>query len=126
MLLPVCLKESRSRSLRTWSDSATRGLCLLKSAPDIVRWRLEALMRKGRCRGCGADILWIKTAAGKNMPCDPEPVTYWARKGAAGKVMTPNGEVISCDFTGDLKKATGIGYVSHFSTCPSAGKFRRA
>lgn len=58
------------------------------------------------------------------MPCDPEPVMYWARRGAAGRIVTPNGEVISCDLKGALDKATGIGYVSHFSTCPQAGRFR--
>lgn len=26
------------------------------------------------CRGCGAQIEWIKTTAGRNMPVDPEPV----------------------------------------------------
>ena len=82
-------------------------------------------MATGKCRGCGAKILWIQTAAGKSMPCDPEQVTYWEKPGAAGKIVTPNGEVISCEFEGDPAKATGIGYVSHFSTCPDAGKFRR-
>lgn len=81
-------------------------------------------MKRGNCRGCGADIVWIQTTAGKSMPCDPEPVIYWAKKGASGKVVTPNGEVISCVFEGDINKATGIGYISHFSTCPEAGSFR--
>ena len=26
------------------------------------------------CRGCGSQIEWIKTTAGRNMPVDPEPV----------------------------------------------------
>ena len=82
-------------------------------------------MATGKCRGCGAKILWIRTAAGMNMPCDPEQVTYWERPGSTGKVVTPNGQVISCEFEGDLAKATGIGYISHFSTCPVAGRFRR-
>lgn len=73
-----------------------------------------------KCKGCGAEIIWI----GK-MPCDPERVTYWAKPKAPGKVVTPNGEVISCVFEGDLQQATGVGYVSHWATCPQAGKFRR-
>ncbi len=72
------------------------------------------------CKGGGAKIIWI----GK-MPCDPRPVTYWAKPKAPGKVVTPNGELISCVFEGDLQKATGVGYVSHWATCPQAGKFRR-
>ena len=27
-----------------------------------------------RCKGCGAEIDWIRTRTGKNMPVDPEPV----------------------------------------------------
>ena len=82
-------------------------------------------MARGTCRGCGAEILWIPTPAGKSMPCNSEQVTYWERPGSTGKVVTPNGQVISCEFEGDLAKATGIGYISHFSTCPAAGRFRR-
>jgi hypothetical protein len=81
-------------------------------------------MKKGACKGCGAEIVWIRTSGGKYMPCDPEPVVYWEKSGAPGKIITPNGEVISCVFEGDMNKATGIGCVSHFSTCPEAGKFR--
>lgn len=78
-----------------------------------------------KCKGCGAEIIWIKTGGGKKMPCDPDPVMYWGRKNAKGKVVTPNGEVRSCLFEGDPNTATGIGYVSHFSTCPQVAKFKR-
>ena len=27
-----------------------------------------------KCKRCGAEIIWITTVAGKNMPCDAEPV----------------------------------------------------
>lgn len=73
-----------------------------------------------RCKGCGAEIFWIG-----RIPCDPDPVTYWEKPKAKGKVVTPNGMVLSCEFAGDLSKATGVGYISHWSTCPSAGQFRR-
>lgn len=82
-------------------------------------------MTQGKCRGCNAPIVWIECASGKRMPCNPNPVTYWEMPGATGKVVTPNGEVISCEFKGDLQAATGIGYISHFSTCPHAGQFRK-
>ena len=78
-----------------------------------------------RCKSCGAEIIWIKMKSGKAMPVDAEQVTYWEKPRAAGKVITPNGEIVSCEFEGDLQKATGIGYISHFSTCPNAGKHRR-
>lgn len=82
-------------------------------------------MKRSKCRGCGAEIIWIRTASGKSMPCDPVPVAYWKKEKAPGKVTTPNGEVISCVFDGDMDKATGIGYISHFSTCPKASSFKR-
>ena len=78
-----------------------------------------------KCKGCGAEIIWIKTPYGKSHPCDPKPVIYWARQKGKGKVVTPNGEVISCEFKGEMDKATGYGYVSHWSTCPEAQQFRR-
>lgn len=77
------------------------------------------------CKGCGAEIKWIKTPAGKNMPCDAEQVVYWEKPGAAGKVVTPNGEVISCEFSGEASKATGVGYRPHWYTCPEADSFKR-
>jgi hypothetical protein len=82
-------------------------------------------MKRGKCRGCGAEIVWIKTSSGKSMPCDPKPVLYWEKAKAPGKVVTPNGETLSCKFQGDIDAATGIGYISHFSTCPKAVNFKR-
>lgn len=83
-------------------------------------------MSKGRCRGCGAEIEWVRTAAGKRMPCDPRMVPYWERPGVAGKViLQQSGKVISCDFDGPRGELTGFAYISHFSTCPRAGVFRR-
>ena len=82
-------------------------------------------MKKGECRGCGEDIVWITTPKGKLMPCNPTPVVYWEKKGAVGKVVTPTGDVLSCEFEGPPGTATGIGYTSHFSSCPQAGQFRK-
>lgn len=77
------------------------------------------------CKKCGAQIIWIKTPRGKSMPVDAEPVTYWEKEKARGKVVTPNGEVISCEFTGELQTATGVGFISHWATCPFAENFRQ-
>jgi hypothetical protein len=78
-----------------------------------------------KCRSCGAEIRWIETTAGKHMPCNPLGVRYWAQEKAKGKVITPNGEVLSCVFEGDERQATGIGYVPHWSTCKSANQHRK-
>ena len=84
-----------------------------------------AFLINGTCRGCGQHIYWIKTPAGKSMPCDPEQVIYWQKPGGSHKIVTPNGEVLSAELEGPHEKATGIGYISHFATCPKAGQFRR-
>lgn len=82
-------------------------------------------MRVAKCRGCGAPIVWIRTTGGKSMPCDAEPVLYREKAGAAGKIITPNGMVLSCELDVAPCEADGAGYVSHFATCPAAEKFRR-
>ena len=40
-----------------------------------------------KCKGCGAEITWIKTSGGKSIPCDPDQVMYWAKPKAKGKVV---------------------------------------
>lgn len=77
------------------------------------------------CKKCGAPIIWIITPAGKAMPCDPRLTPYWAKDKAPGKVVTPNGEVVSCVFEGERDKASGMGYIAHFATCPAAESFKR-
>ena len=32
--------------------------------------------RMSKCKSCGAEIIWIKTKNGKNMPCDAKPISY--------------------------------------------------
>lgn len=55
-----------------------------------------------RCKSCRARIIWLKTAAGKNMPVDADTVEPDHDEFDAAK-----------------------GHVSHFSTCPDANKHRR-
>lgn len=78
-----------------------------------------------KCKGCGAEIIFIRTAGGKSMPCEPAQLPYWARNGAKDKIVTPNGEVISCDYAGEIGKETGLGYLPHWATCPAGDRFRK-
>ena len=82
-------------------------------------------MRTTPCRACGAEIGFIKTVAGKTIPVNPEEVAYEQKAGGSLKIVTPNGEVLSAERPADPQKATGIGYISHFATCPEADRFRR-
>lgn len=75
----------------------------------------------GTCRGCGKQILWTKTAAGRNMPCDPT-VIWFTPEGGPETFVTPEGRVLRGrrDRRGEM-----MGYISHFATCPAAKRFRR-
>ena len=70
-----------------------------------------------RCRYCGADIVFIRTRAGRLMPCDATVRTYWQQRGGRVKIVTPDGDVVSAELDGDPEHATGIGYIPHFATC---------
>lgn len=54
-----------------------------------------------KCKGCGAEILWIKTKNGKIMPCNTDKTT----------IVTSQGETIT-------------GHVPHWATCPKAKDFK--
>lgn len=73
----------------------------------------------GTCAYCGRQILWIRTKAGKNMPVNPELISYCmpedGKKGAE-KIVTPEGAVICADRS-ESSWAEGTGYISHFATC---------
>ena len=73
------------------------------------------------CKGCGAEIIWKKTSAGKSIPCDMPPVNF-TPGGGPETFVTEAGKVErgKRDKGGEKR-----GYVSHFATCPCAGKFRR-
>ena len=83
-------------------------------------------MRAGTCKSCKAALVWIGSASGKAIPCDAAPV-YYIEKPRSGKkrIVTPNGQVLACEYTEDPHKATGTGYVPHWATCPQADSYRR-
>ena len=72
----------------------------------------------GKCRSCGQQVIWIKTVAGKNMSCNPQLVTYRQGDGKE-KIVTP--KLVGAG----TQDATGVGYISHFATCPNAARHRK-
>ena len=78
-----------------------------------------------KCRSCGAEIIWIKMATGKSMPCDANPIKY--KECAPGTngcqtLVTVDGRVASGLFDPDSNR---FGYITHFATCPNASQHRR-
>ena len=78
-----------------------------------------------KCKSCNEEIIWIKMRSGKSMPCNADSIIYWKNPKGKATVITPNGETYRADLEGDLDKATGIGYIPHWATCPQAKNFRR-
>ncbi len=58
--------------------------------------------RYGSCSSCGARIIWLRTAAGKGMPCEPDTVP-----------------------PGDLNFDAKLGHVSHFAMCKDRDQHRK-
>ena len=77
------------------------------------------------CRGCGATITWVKTPRGKEMPVDLQLVEYWLVPKGGEKIVTPDGEVVSCTTEPGMIPPNGKGYRPHWASCPAAGTFRR-
>ncbi|MFA5252767.1 MAG: hypothetical protein WC454_09320 [Phycisphaerae bacterium] len=60
-----------------------------------------------KCKGCGQEIIWLKTDNGKMMPADPKLL----------KML-----VLNSDQTVTVKTA----YTPHWATCPKAAQFKKA
>ncbi len=75
------------------------------------------------CSKCKAPIVWVYTEAGKRMPLDPRPVT------TGNVVYSGNGpdrvRVLKKADQGDLYLLGRQRFVSHFSTCRFANRFRK-
>jgi hypothetical protein len=75
-------------------------------------------MNIATCNSCKADILWVKTVNGKSMPLDATPVVN-------GNIYLD--EIGRAVYLGKGEDATGKTlYVSHFSSCPQAQKWRKS
>lgn len=83
-----------------------------------------------KCRGCGEEVIWMKTPAGKKMPVDPEPV--WIEIGGRGQkpFIRKDGSFVFGRKVGDAYENEDPdsnlveAYESHFATCPVGGEFR--
>ena len=88
--------------------------------------QMVRLSRATKCKYCGAEICFIKTVAGKSMPVDPDPVTFWPDY-LAEKFVMIDGNVMSGKRVqeDETQHTQYIGYISHFSTCPKAADARQ-
>lgn len=68
-------------------------------------------MKTAKCKGCGADLIWSISPAGKRIPMDARPTVYRLTEQADGTVVA---EKLS-------DQATLA--VSHFATCSKVDQF---
>ena len=73
-----------------------------------------------RCKTCGAEIKWIRTKSGKNMPVDAEKVKFVP--GGKNIVVTENGETVRAKIS---EYGTETGYIPHWATCTDPNRHRR-
>ena len=71
-------------------------------------------MKTGLCKGCGEDIGWIMTKAGKWMPVEAESTTIMASDLPGTTIVTETGEVLRHPNVGDE------GYEPHWAHCRTA------
>lgn len=77
------------------------------------------------CKKCNAPIVWIRTPAGKSMPCNADLVEYHAGSTPDYEdiVINDKGEVIRCTFDFQCDP-DGKGRIPHWATCPFSDSFR--
>jgi hypothetical protein len=76
------------------------------------------------CRGCGQEIVFARLPSGKQIPLDPDPRPDG---NVVLAVLAPGQEMqVRVLRKGEEVPELAPRYVSHFSTCPHAGEFRRS
>lgn len=81
------------------------------------------------CRGCGAEVEWIKTPSGRNMPVDMEYIELDPAGIPHDTVITDDGRVVKgfkiVDNSGLFPiEGTIRGRMPHWATCPKQTQFR--
>ena len=78
-----------------------------------------------KCKTCGAEIVWIKTGGGKNMPCDARLIKYKEDPLGPNYLVTASGKLVRCRYLGTEGIPDGLGRIPHWATCPNASQHRR-
>lgn len=78
------------------------------------------------CSSCNRPVEWVRTTLGRPMPLDPEYLTVLPDRDGDTVITTDGGETlrgvrVEASIPGAVR-----GRISHFATCPSVEKHRRA
>lgn len=69
------------------------------------------------CRECGKPLIFIRTRAGKNMPCEAEPVLYWPDDAGPLMFYQRDGSYERGTLEGHPAVPRESGYVPHWGRC---------
>ena len=70
------------------------------------------------CRECGKPLIFIRTRAGKNMPCEAEPVLYWPDDAGPLMFYQRDGSYERGTLEGHPAVPRESGYVPRWGRCP--------
>lgn len=79
-----------------------------------------------KCKGCGAELKFIKLKSGKAIPVNPTPV-FIEDKNGSEIIVTTDGRISNGrqEIVTSQNQFLTRGYISHFATCPFADQLRR-
>jgi hypothetical protein len=81
-------------------------------------------VRVTQCRSCKADIVWVKTPKGKNMPIDATPVPDGRWMLEEGDDRNPN--AVHASNTHGALEGDMARYQSHFDSCPNTSRHSKS
>lgn len=81
--------------------------------------------RVSYCRDCKAQIIFIRTEDGRNMPCDINMVPYKEDKNGKSQIFTRGGKRISCEVGIPVESCTAYGYIPHYKSCRARAGLER-
>ena len=89
-------------------------------------WKRNNSGNNFQCKACGKPLCFIKTPAGRMMPCDT--AYHHAKTGGTDTLVNRNGEVVKCTIDDTLadSETEGFGWVPHWGTCKNADKMRKS
>lgn len=78
----------------------------------------------GKCKGCGAVVLWLKTPKGKNMACDPKPIRFEPDPEGEWFYREDGPPIRGREKNLPYYDPKYVGYRVHWANCPYAKNFK--
>jgi hypothetical protein len=79
----------------------------------------------GKCRSCGADVLWVQWRSGRSMPVDAVSDMRPPPKGGALVLFISDGKLFVHTYDAVADGPSRRRFTSHLATCPNASEHRK-